>query len=162
MKKSELILIITGLLLITTLSVFANSPANLQAALQKMYPDATDVQWSKRHDYQIATFIENGIGVNVWFSNDAQWIMTEKDVDSLASIPGVVAEKYMNSTLSAGRLRYIRIIYLPKQEPPVIVIDVQSWNSPEEFQVFYSPEGELLQTLNVTETGGIIYPGLFN
>ena len=162
MKKSELILIITGLLLITTLSVFANSPANLQAALQKMYPDATDVQWSKRHDYQIATFIENGIGVNVWFSNDAQWIMTEKDVDSLASIPAVVAEKYMNSTLSAGRLRYIRIIYLPKQEPPVIVIDVQSWNSPEEFQVFYSPEGELLQTLNVTETGGIIYPGLFN
>ena len=162
MKKSELILIITGLLLITTLSVFANSPANLQAALQKMYPDATDVQWSKRHDYQIATFIENGIGVNVWFSNDAQWIMTEKDVDSLASIPAVVAEKYMNSTLSAGRLRYIRIIYLPKQEPPVIVLDVQSWNSPEEFQVFYSPEGELLQTLNVTETGGIIYPGLFN
>ena len=162
MKKSELILIITGLLLITTLSVFANSPANLQAALQKMYPDATDVQWSKRHDYQIATFIENGIGVNVWFSNDAQWIMTEKDVGSLASIPAVVAEKYMNSTLSAGRLRYIRIIYLPKQEPPVIVIDVQSWNSPEEFQVFYSPEGELLQTLNVTETGGIIYPGLFN
>ena len=162
MKKSELILIITGLLLITSLSVFANSPANLQAALQKMYPDATDVQWSKKHDYQIATFVENGMGVNVWFSDDAQWIMTEKDVDSLSSIPSIVAEKYMNSTLAAGRLRYIRIIDLPKQEPPVIVIDVQSWNSPEEFQVFYSPEGELLQTLNVTETGGIIYPGLFN
>ena len=162
MKKSELILIITGLLLIASLSVFASSPTDFQSALQKMYPDATNVQWSKKHDYQIATFIENNIGINVWFTDKAQWVMTEKDVDSLSAVPAVVAEKYMSSTLSAGKLRYIRIIYLPHQEPPVIIIDVQSWNSPEEFQVFYSPEGELLQTLNVTDTGGMIYPGLFN
>ena len=45
MKKSELILIITGLLLITTLSVFANSLANLQASLQQMYREAAELQW---------------------------------------------------------------------------------------------------------------------
>lgn len=162
MKKYNLTYIFTGLLLLISISISASNPINLEAALQKLFPNATNVQWSKNHGYDIATFIENQYGINVWFTNKGEWIMTEKDVNSLEAIPEIVAQKFMSSTLSAGRLRYIRVIDLPKQEPPVIVIDVQSWNSPEEFQVFYSPDGTLLQTLNVTDTGGIIYPGLFN
>ncbi len=162
MKKSEFTLILSGILLLFTLSIFAGSSDNLQNTLKKMYPDATNVEWSKKRGYQIATFIQNQYGINVWFSNKGKWVMTEKDVNSLAGVPTIVAENFMSSTLAAGRLRFVRIIDLPNQQPPVIVIDVQSWNSPEEFQVFYSPEGKLLQTLNVTETGGIIYPGLFD
>lgn len=162
MKKSEFTLIVTGLLLLLSFSIFASNPANLQAALQKLYPNATNVEWSKKQGYQIATFVQNEIGINVWFTNKAKWVMTESDVNSLEAVPTPVAEAFMESTLAAMQVQYIRIINLPNQEPPVYIIDVQAWNSPEEFQAFYSPDGKLLQMLNVTETGGLIYPGLFN
>ena len=151
-----------GMFILVSLSTFAQQPTDLQTVFEKMYPNATDVQWSKKRGYQIATFIENNVGINVWFTDKGKWVMTDNDVNSLEAVPTVVAEKFMASTLAAGRLRYVRVIDLPNNQPPVIIIDVQSWNSPEEFQVFYSPTGELLQTLNVTETGGMIYPGLFD
>ena len=53
-----------------------------------------------------------------------------------------------------------RIITFPKH-PTVIIIEVEQYNSDEEFQLFYAPDGKLLQSLDVTELGGEIYPGLF-
>ena len=121
MKKSELSLIITGLFLLISLSIFAGSP-NVQATFQKMYPNASNVEWSKKHGYQIATFIENEVGINAWFTNKAKWVMTSKDVNSLAAVPTIVAEKSMESTMAALRLRYVRIVELPNNQPPVYEI----------------------------------------
>jgi hypothetical protein len=39
---------------------------------------------------------------------------------------------------------------------------VEGYNSGEEFQLFYAPDGKLQRQLNVSELGGEIYPGLFN
>ena len=47
------------------------------------------------------------------------------------------------------------------EQPAVIVIEVEEYNTDSEFQLFYAPDGKLLQTLNVSDTGGEIYPGLF-
>lgn len=55
----------------------------------------------------------------------------------------------------------MRIITFPKH-PTIIVIEVEVYNSNEEFQLFYSPDGKLQQQLNVSELGGEIYPGLFD
>ena len=41
------------------------------------------------------------------------------------------------------------------------MIEVEEYNTDTEFQLFYAPDGKLLQTLNVSDTGGEIYPGLF-
>ena len=41
------------------------------------------------------------------------------------------------------------------------MIEVEEYNTDSEFQLFYAPDGKLLQTLNVSDTGGEIYPGLF-
>ena len=71
-----------------------------------------------------------------------------------------LAEAFMSSTMTGMRLRDIRIITFPKH-PTVIIIEVEQYNSDEEFQLFYAPDGKLLQTLDVTELGGEIYPGLF-
>ena len=162
MKKSGFTLIIIGLLLTVSMFTFANTPGSIKEVFQKMYPNAANVEWSKKHGYQIATFVQEGIGINEWFTNKAKWVMTSNDVNSLEAVPTPVAEAFMESTMAALRLRYVRIVELPNNEPLVYIIDVQEWNSPVEFQVFYSPKGKLLQTLNVTDTGGMIYPGLFN
>ena len=85
--------------------------------------------------------------------------MTEVDVESLEAVPAAVAKAFMQSTMASMQLEDVRIITFPKQ--PAVVIEVEEYNTDSEFQLFYAPDGKLLQTLNVSDTGGEIYPGLF-
>lgn len=150
-----------SLLLFFSVSTFAvELPAKVQAAFQKMYPQATDVEWNQMAGCYVAEFIMDDQEIDVWFDKNAQWVMTENDVESLEKVPLPVAEAFMSSTMASMRLRDVRTITFPKR-PAVIVIEVEEYNSDEEFQLFYSPDGKLQQSLNVSELGGEIYPGLF-
>ena len=74
MKKYNLTYIFTGLLLLISISISASNPINLEAALQKLFPNATNVQWSKNNSYDIATFIEKQYGIKLWFTNKVEKI----------------------------------------------------------------------------------------
>lgn len=162
MRKFRLSLL-TSLLLLMSVAVFAKGhlPENVKTAFQKMYPKATDVEWEQMAGCYVAEFIADNQEIDVWLSNDAEWVMTETDVESLEKVPAAVAEAFMSSTMAQMRLRDVRIITFPKR-PTVIVMEVQQYNSDEEFQLFYAPNGRLLKSLDVTELGGEIYPGLFS
>lgn len=162
MRKFRLSLL-TSLLLLMSVAAFAKGhlPENVKRAFQKMYPKATDVEWEQMAGCYVAEFIADNQEIDVWLSNDAEWVMTETDVESLEKVPTPVAEAFMNSTMAGMRLRDVRIITFPKR-PTVIVMEVQQYNSDEEFQLFYAPDGTLLKSLDVTELGGEIYPGLFS
>ncbi len=175
--------ILAGLLILLSVSAFAEGrlPANIQTAFLKLYPQATDVEWEQMAGCYVAEFIADGQEIDVWFNKQAEWVMTETDVESLEKVPAPVAEAFMSSTMTGMRLRDIRIITFPKhptviitgmrlrdiriitfpKHPTVIIIEVEQYNSDEEFQLFYAPDGKLLQSLDVTELGGEIYPGLF-
>lgn len=161
MKKFKFC-ILAGLLTLLSVSAFAEGrlPANIQTAFQTLYPQATDVEWEQMAGCYVAEFIADGQEIDVWFNKQAEWVMTETDVESLEKVPAPVAEAFMSSTMTGMRLRDIRIITFPKH-PTVIIIEVEQYNSDEEFQLFYAPDGKLLQSLDVTELGGEIYPGLF-
>lgn len=160
MRKLRVYLL-TGIFSLISVTLFAdNPPVEVLDAFKKMYPQVADVEWEKIADYYIADCVNEGQEMNIWFNKNAGWIMTETDVESLEAVPAPVAKAFMKSTLASMQLEYIKIITFPKQ-PMVIVIDVEAYNSDEEFQLFYAPDGTLLQTLNVSETGGEIYPGLF-
>lgn len=153
---------LASLLLLISVSMFAddNLPAKMGTALKKMYPNATNVEWERMADCYVAEFIIDNEEIDVWFNNDAQWVMTETDVESLEKVPTPVAAAFMNSTMAEMRLTDVRIITFPNK-PTVIIIETEQYNSDEEFQYFYAPDGTLLQSLDVTELGGEIYPGLF-
>lgn len=153
--------ILTSLLLLLSISIFAGvPPAKVQVAFKKMYPKVVKVEWSKKGGYHIADFTMNNYEIDVWFSAKAQWVMTETDVEALGAIPVPVAKAFMESTMASLRLEDVRIITFPKH-PTVIVIEVEAYNFDEEFQLFYAPDGTLLRTLNVSNTGAEIYPELF-
>lgn len=152
----------TLLFMCLTITVWANTNQDAITTFQQLYPNANDVNWAKKGTYQIACFTENGLKMNAWFTKDGVWKMTETDVLTLNLLPKAVAKAFWQSTNSALAIGYIRIITLPNNQPKVYVIDVQAWNSPEEFQLFYGPDGKLIQTLNATQTGGELYPDLFS
>ena len=159
--KHRLMSCICFMMCITAWSVSAQEAAVI-ANFQKLYPNVTDVVWEKKGSYEIACFELNGFERNAWFTKQGEWKMTETDFKTLNIIPKAVAKAFWKSTMASLATQYIRIVTLPNNQPEVIVIDVQAWNSPEEFQLFYSPDGTLLETLNATQTGGEIYPDLFD
>ena len=133
MKRFRFCLVAGMLLFISVSTVAKGVPTSIQAAFEKMYP-----------------YVAN-----------AQWVMMENDVESLEKVPAPVAKAFMESIMASMRLRDVRIVTFPKR-PAVIVIEVEGYNSGEEFQLFYAPDGKLQRQLNVSELGGEIYPGLFN
>lgn len=160
MKNFRLCLI-TVLLAVSSLTAWAAGvPAKVEATFKKMYPAATHVEWEQIGCYYAADFIQDNQEVDVWIDDNGEWAMTTQDVESLEKIPAPAAEAFMKSIMASMRLRDVRIATFPNH-PTVILIEVEGYNSDEEFQLLYSPEGKLLKTLNVSELGGEIYPGLF-
>ena len=125
MKKFKFC-ILAGLLALLSVSAFAEGrlPANIQTAFQTLYPQATDVEWEQMAGCYVAEFIADGQEIDVWFNKQAEWVMTETDVESLEKVPAPVAEAFMSSTMTGMRLRDIRIITFPKH-PTVIIIEVE-------------------------------------
>ena len=88
MKKFKFC-ILAGLLALLSVSAFAEGrlPANIQTAFQTLYPQATDVEWEQMAGCYVAEFIADGQEIDVWFNKQAEWVMTETDVESLEKVP---------------------------------------------------------------------------
>ena len=126
-------------------------------ALKMLHPHVDNVTWSKRGTYEIATFYQNDRELAVWFNHSAQWVMNCIYVPSTVYLPKPVAENFSKSLMGDQRINYIAIVSFPKQ-PTTIVIEVNAWNSSDEAQLFYAPSGKLLQTFNVQQGEGELYP----
>ena len=166
MKEHKIYLLIS-LLFLSSLSVFAKDviPQQFVDSLNVMYPDAENVQWSSKHGYKIARFYQmtegNQDAIMVWFNSDnATWVMTETGVQTTLQLPLPVTEAFSKNEMSGLNIQYIRIITFPVK-PEIIVIELLAFNG-EEYQMFYNPDGKLIQTLNGYIGEGEIYPDLFN
>ena len=110
MKKFNFSLL-AGLLLLISASVCAeNTPEKVQETFKKMYPKVTTVEWMHKSDYHIAGFVSDSHEMNAWFGNNAQWIMTETNVESLEDVPAPVAKAFMQTETPPIQIRYIKII----------------------------------------------------
>lgn len=159
MKKFKFRLL-AGLLLMSLSISAGNSPAKAQNTFKKMYPQVTDAGWLRKSVYHIAEFTWNDHEMCAWFDDNGKWIMTEKEVESLEEVPAPVAKAFAQRETPPFKINYIRIITFPKM-PTVIIIDIEEYNSDKEYQLFYAPDGSLLQTYDVTGGNGEIYPELF-
>ena len=160
MKKFNFSLLAGLLLLISAFVCAENTPEKVQETFKKMYPKVTTVDWTHKSDYHIAGFVSDSHEMNAWFGNNAQWIMTETNVESLEDVPAPVVKAFMQTETPPIQIRYIKIITFPKM-PTVVIIDIEEYNSNREIQLFYAPDGKLLQSLDVSGGDGEIYPELF-
>lgn len=76
------------LMLMVSVSASADwAPADVQAALKKMYPTVDDVAWSHDESYYVADFLMNGFDTKVWFDGQAQWVMQQTDWETMDEVP---------------------------------------------------------------------------
>ena len=104
MKKRYYSICVILWVLITTLS--ATSPTTFHIALKKIYPHAMNVSWSQQGNYYVASFTQNGFEKKVWMNGNAQWVMTNTNLQLFYTLNGRLVQtrdvSYINPTLSPG------------------------------------------------------------
>ncbi|MBQ8224485.1 MAG: PepSY-like domain-containing protein [Bacteroides sp.] len=153
--------LLMSLLLSLSLTLSAsNLPEVVEKAFKQMYPTANRTEWYQMAGCYVAKFIQDSTELDVWFNPEGVWVMTETDVESFSKIPSAVSESFHQYQIGGMHLSDIRIVSFP-HHPSLFVFTVEVYNSDEECQLFYSPDGTLQKELNTTQTGAEIYPGLF-
>ena len=58
-------------------------PSNITEALKQLYPAAQNIEWEMKGDYYVADCWVTGDELDVWFDANANWVMTENELDSI-------------------------------------------------------------------------------
>ncbi|MCD8094396.1 MAG: PepSY-like domain-containing protein [Bacteroides sp.] len=148
MNKLKLSLLIG--MLMSSLSVFADyAPANVQAALKKMYPTADDIAWSRDEEYYVADFMMNGFDTKVWFNADAEWVMKQTDWVTMDEVPPAVYNTFAASEFSGDRVQNVTWVQFPRWQA-IVAVEVGRSNLQTKYQILFTPNGEILRARNVT------------
>lgn len=137
------------------------APAKVQNAFKKMYPKVTYPDWSQEGSYYVADFMQNGFETDVWFDGNANWIMTQTEWGTLDNVPGAIYNAFSQGEYSNGQIEDVTLVEFPTN-PSVVVIEVEAYNEDMKVQLFYSQDGELLQTRNLGYLENTLWPNLFN
>lgn len=157
-KTKYYILIITCLWLQAGL---AATPSAFYSALKKIYPLAADVEWSQQGNYHTADFIQNGFDTKVWMNINAQWVMTNTDLQTADQLPPGAYNAFTFSSFSQWMVQNVFFIEFPKR-PAVYVVQVNMDNSDAIYQLFLTPGGRMLQTKDASYNNTAISPSVFD
>ena len=98
---------------------------------------------------------------NVWFDVRGQWVMTQTDLVSLRPAPPQqsIMPLYPGHTQN-WVVDNVTMVEFPKWQA-IIVIKVGQDNVDIKYQLFYTPQGVLLKTRNVSDMYDILGPSTF-
>ena len=129
-------------------------PAAVLNAFEKQYPDANNVQWTKKDNYAVATFTKSGDTSgqqSAWFAWDnGTWGMTEYEIP-YSLLPDDVRTAFEASEYAASPWRYDREIdVLQRNETETLyVIEVEKNEAGTETEVdlYYTADGLLVKEI---------------
>lgn len=58
-------------------------PSNITEALKQVYPAAQNVEWEMKGAYYVADCWVSNDELEVWFDANANWVMTENELNSI-------------------------------------------------------------------------------
>ena len=89
-----------------------------------------------------------------------QWQMTQTDLVSLDRVTPTVYNAFVSGPYASWAVNDVTMVEFPKWQA-IIVIKVGQDNVDIKYQLFYSPQGMLLKTRNVSYMYDILGPGTF-
>ena len=131
-----------------------NVPEAVAQALKQKYPSATDVEWEQKGSYYVADCGLDSKDSNIWFDANGNWWMTESEI-YWNDVPGAVQTAFNNGEYANWVQDDYYFLMYPLQ-PMQYVIEVKQGNL--KYQLFYSEDGGLMNTVDVTGKDDTIYP----
>ncbi|WP_303915821.1 PepSY-like domain-containing protein [Bacteroides mediterraneensis] len=115
--------------------------ADLQAAFDSRYPNASRVDWERNGGFYEAEFMGNGLENKAWFTPDGAWVMTEYDLP-FNQLPQAVLDAFAASAYATWRVDDVDMIEKSGMEM-IYVIEVESGE--REYELSYLEDGTLLR-----------------
>lgn len=121
-------------------------PEVFSQALKAQYPSAKRIEWEQKGNFYVADCRMNGKELDVWYNTQTEWKMTETNL-LWNDLPGTVQTAFNSSEYAGWRRDDVDLLEYPVA-PMVYIIEVE--RGYQERQLFYSKEGNLIQTKDVT------------
>lgn len=127
-------------------------------ALQQLYPDAQNIEWSQKGVYYVAECWVNGNELDVWFDANANWIMTEMEIFR-EQLPTAVNTAYEDSNYNDWVIDNLTKLTFP-HKPVEFVFEVQ--HGAQERALYYSEYGGLLREKDITNADDTHWPDVMS
>ena len=114
-----------------------NPPSNITEALKQLYPAAQNIEWEMKDVYYVADCWVADDELEVWFDGNANWLMTENELESIDSLTDVYVLVY-------------------PQNPTESVIQVKQGS--QRYSLVFSQDGGLLHEKDISNGDDTIWP----
>lgn len=138
----------------TIRDIFRLSQA-IQDALKKLYPNATAIKWEQKGVYYVADCQADGREKEVWFDANANWLMTETELNSINNLPPAVLTAFMESSYSNWVVDDVAILEYPNEPSTEFVVTVEQG---KKVDLYFSEGGGLLHEKDVTNGDDTHWP----
>lgn len=130
-------------------------PSNIAEALKQLYPGAQDVEWEMKGKYYVADCRVTGDELDVWFDTNANWVMTENDLESINQLVPAVYTGFNDSKYNAWEVTDVFVLTYP-QNPSESVIQVKMLS--QRRALYFSQDGALLQDRDISNGDDTNWP----
>lgn len=149
------------LLLLVSVPVFADyAPANVQAALKKLCPTASDIVWTRDYEYYVADFMQDGFDTKVWFNADGKWAMKQTDWETMDQVPAAVFNTFSMSQYAGGEVQNVTYVQFPEWQS-MVAVEIGMSNVETKYQLLFTSKGDLIRVRNVTYLFNILGASTF-
>ena len=131
------------------------APVIVQDSLKSLYPSVQTVGWTTDFHYYVAEFKYNGFNMKVWFDTKGNWIMKQTDWQVMDEVPTPVWHTFTFGPYSTDQVDDVTFVEFPNH-PPQIVVLISIPNALTQYQLFYTPNGTLINARNVTYMNNIL------
>jgi len=127
----------------------------LVTALNAKYPNATHVEWEKKKTFLVADCRLDKKDLDVWFTADAQWKMTETELLA-ADLPATVTTAFAATKYADWFVDDRDLLQYPNGKADVYVIEVEQHNT--EIDLYFSADGTLIHEEDVSTSDDTHWP----
>ena len=127
----------------------------IQDALKKLYPNATAIKWEQKGVYYVADCQADGREKEVWFDANANWLMTETELNSINNLPPAVLTAFMESSYNNWVVDDVVILEYPNEPSTEFVVTVEQG---KKVDLYFSEGGGLLHEKDVTNGDDTHWP----
>lgn len=130
-------------------------PSNITVALKQLYPAVEDITWEMKDVYYVADCRVAGSELEVWFDRNANWLMTENELESVDSLVPAVYTAFVNSKYSSWSVTEVYVLSYP-QQPMESAVEVKQGD--RRYLLIFSQDGALLHEKDVSNGDDTIWP----
>ena len=130
-------------------------PSNITEALKQVYPAAQNIELEMKGAYYVADCWVSNDELEVWFDANANWVMTENELNSIDQLVPAVYTAFIDSKYNAWVVTDVYVLTFP-QNPMESVIQVKQGS--QRYSLYFTQDGGLIHEKDISNGDDTNWP----